>query len=289
MTGTDRCTNKDVVVSIAEYYLTSVKKKLHYRLASCYIVGSYAVGKISLDRPDINFLLIFKEKIIPADYLTVGRICQDTEEKFAEVATVKIEFRPFRYIQPHFHGRYEVSINPRLTSNEEIQRLGGAIGPKWIAEGMKAMSKRVFGEPILEQLHPGPILRSDIVRAVTFDLAFFTIPLSYAPAQYSTEECGLLLNESLVNAKNIASLGIIAAMTSAELTARAYIHMQIDKNKMVPFYATRYGSKYGAMVEKILDVREHYLEYRNNPEVAEDMFSIALELGNAVRKRVTEG
>ncbi|MEA3357137.1 MAG: hypothetical protein U9Q67_01770 [Patescibacteria group bacterium] len=279
---------KKLINTIVLSFEKLVRDNLLSRLQSFYIVGSYAIGKFSIERPDINFLFIFKSDVSPKDYLTIGKICREIQEEFKSEATIKIEFRPFRCIKPMYNGKFEISINPIIVSTGEIEALGGVIVNKWMTQGLKSMNKLIFGNDYLQKLDPGVITRADLNKAAIFDLQFFTIPLSRAPAQYSKEESNLFLNESFINAKMIASLGIEAAMTKEELKNKSYIKYIMDKEKMVKFYNERYSHELASMVNKVIEIRSHYLSYKDRPEAAEEIFTIALNLAEAVKSKIFE-
>ena len=275
-----------LVERVASYFKKQVKNELSSRLASFYVVGSYAFGKISKQRPDINFLLIFDKFTTPDDYLIVGEICRALEKEFKNEVTIKIEFRPFRYIRPRYNNKVEVSVNPIIISVGEIKAMRGIIFNKWFTNGLKSTSRLIFGKDFLKTLKDQKISKEDIKKGAGFDLTFFSLPLSRAPAQYWKDELNLLLNESLTNAKNIAFFGIEAAMSEEELNRKAYIEYLKNKDKIVGFYQKRYGGKEAQMVKRVLEVRDQYLKYKNNPLVAKEMFSIALQLSNIVRQKV---
>lgn len=278
--------SKNLVSQIAASFEKRVKSKLSSRLKSFYIVGSYAFGKISEQRPDLNFLLIFDGYTSPENYLTVGEICRNIEKEFSNKATIKIEFRPFRYIKPRHANDFEVSINPILVSTGEIKGMGGVIFNKWFTEGLKSANKLLHGKDFLKSLKVGDITKKDLVKGAMFDLMFFSIPVSRAPAQYTKDETNLLLNESLVNAKNMAYLGIEVAMTDKELKEKDYLKYLKNKETIASFYEERYGKDIGKMVKRIFQVRDQYQTLKNDPKVGEEMFSIALNLANIVRGKV---
>lgn len=281
--------NKGLVEKVATSFEQAVNQKLSKRLKSFYIVGSYAFGKVSEQRPDVNFLLIFNNFISPEDYLAIGEICRNLEDKYAKKATIKIEFRPFRYIKPRYKNDFEISINPIIISTGEIKAMGGVIFNKWFTQGLKSTNKLLSGDDYLSQLKVDKISREDLKKGAAFDLAFFSLPVSRAPAQYTKSESNLLLNESLVNAKNIAYFGIEAAMNDKELAQKDYVKYMQNKDKMVAFYAKRYGKDAARMVERVLRVRNQYLKFKNDPKVAQEIFSIALTLANIVRAKVYSG
>lgn len=277
---------KQLVGKVARVFESKVKAGLSKRLHSFYIVGSFAFGKISEQRPDINFLLIFDKFTSPQDYLLVGKICREIEKEFSKDATVKIEFRPFRYIKPRYKNEFDVSINPILISTGEIQAMGGVIFNKWFTEGLKSANKLLLGKDHLKDMVVSEITREDLIKGGMFDLMFFTIPLSRAPAQYEDKESNLLLNESLINAKNIAFFGIEAAMSEEELAGKKYIDFMKNKEKISAFYKERYSEEAMKMVKRIFQIRDGYLKFKDDPKVAKEVFTIALNLGNLVRKKL---
>lgn len=274
-----------ITKNIASSFETKIKEDLGSRLSSLYLVGSYAYGKISTQRPDINYLLIFDQFTKPDDYLAIGQICRKIEEGFAQQATIKIEFRPFRYIKPRYQNELEVSVNPIIISTGEIKKMGGVIFNKWFTQGLKKSHRLILGTDYLKKLSVDEITKQDLVKGIRFDLMFFTIPISRAPAQYSQDESNLLLNESLNNAKNIIYLGIVTGMTTEELNCQNYTNLIENKEQIPSFYQKEYGDKIAKMVSRVLKIRKNYLEYKNNPNTAEEVFHIALNLGNAVRDK----
>jgi len=277
---------ENLVSSIAASFEKNIKARLSKRLKSFYIVGSFAFGKVSKQRPDINFLLIFDKFTTPEDYLAIGEICKDLENEYSNEVTIKIEFRPFRYIKPRYKNDLEVSINPIIVSTGEIRGMDGVIFNKWFTEGLKNANKLLLGEDLLEAMKVGDITKKDLIKGAMFDLMFFTIPVSRAPAQYTKAETNLLLNESLVNAKNIAYLGIEAAMTDKELKRKDYLKYMKNKESIVSFYKERYGKDAERMVKRVFQVRSQYQFFKNDAKVAKELFSIALNLANIVRKRI---
>lgn len=279
--------NRKILISkIARSFEKEIKKGLSKRLRSFYVVGSFAFGKVSEQRPDINFLLIFNKFTSPQDYLLVGKICREIEREFSKDTTIKIEFRPFRYIKPRYKNEFEVSINPILISTGEVQAAGGVIFNKWFTEGLKSANKLLLGKDHLKEMVVSKITKEDLIKGGMFDLMFFTIPLSRAPAQYEDKESNLLLNESLINAKNIAFFGIEAAMNEEELAGKKYIDFMKNKERISAFYKERYGEEAMRMVKRIFQIRAGYLKFKGDPKVAEETFAIALNLGNLVRKKL---
>jgi len=274
-----------LVEEVADSFVGLCKQKLNARIESLYAVGSYAFGKMSMDRPDLNFLLILSEYATPSDYLVIGEICREIPKDFRKHCSVRVEFRPFRYIYPKIRSSYDVFLNPIIVSTNEI-RMRGMIFSKWFTEGMKGTNKLLFGKDFLPSVSVGTISKQDIFQGALFDLPFFTIPLTRAPAQYDDDECDLLFNEALTNGKNICYLGIEIAMNENELKEKKYLNYIENKETIADFYNEHYGKEASKIVATIFEAREHYLEYKNCREKADEMFDCALRIADHVQRNL---
>lgn len=125
------------VISLAQSHLID-------RLLSLYLVGSFATKSISYARPDINYRLVFKGNVAADDFLIVGRVFQLVEDAFMDRATIRIEFRPFRYIKPRDIHDFEVSLNPIITSEQQINA-EQVIFNKWRTQGFIHNHQLIFG------------------------------------------------------------------------------------------------------------------------------------------------
>lgn len=276
---------RSLVDEVAKTFEKVSKKELGERLESLYVIGSYAFGKISLDRPDLNFLLILKEDATPEDHLKIGEICREMVRIFEDKCSVRIEFRPFRYIYPKVRKDYDIFLNPIIQSVKEIKSKG-FIFTKWFTEGLKNANKLLYGEDFLNTIEVGEITKQDIFQGAIFDLSFFTIPLTRAPAQYGKEEFDLLFNEAMTNAKNMCYLGIEVAMSEEELKNKEYTNYIENKDTIRDFYRERYGEQVAELVGKVFNARENYLKFKKDSKKAEEMFGIALQIGDLIQHRL---
>ncbi|MFC1780190.1 hypothetical protein ACFLY9_00635 [Patescibacteria group bacterium] len=275
----------ELVDSVCTYSVDSFKERLGDKLMSLYVIGSMTERKISIQRPDINLLIILKGNVSSDNFLAIGDVCREIEYEFRNVAMIKIEFRPFRYILPRFKNDLEISVNPIIIGTEDIKRSGGIIANKWFTKGLKKSNILIHGKEMLKGLKVDKITRDDIKEGIIFDLSFFTVPLTRAPSQYRKTESNLLLNESFVSAKMISYLGLIVAMSEEELGEEYYIKLIQNKSRIPKFYKERYGKDTSRMVRRIYKIREKYLDFKNSEEIAREIFSIALSLGNIIRKK----
>lgn len=277
-----------LVDAVANCFAELCKEKLCERMESLYITGSYVFNKISLDRPDINFLLIFKGRTMPDDYLKQGEICREIIEQFKNECSVRIEFRPFRYLYPKVRKDFDIFLNPILISVDEIKDMG-CIFTKLFTEGLQSANKLIYGKDILNDIKIGEITKQDVLKGAMFDLPFFTIPLTRAPAQYDDSETDLLLNEALINGKMLSYLGIEIALTEKELNNKVFMKYIQNKETITDFYKERYGERIASQIEIIYDARENYSKFKNDPIKAREVFSATLQIGGVIQFKLFSG
>lgn len=279
---------RELIDQVAESFESLCNNHFNKRIHSLYIVGSYAFNKVSLDRPDINFLIILKGRTTSNDYLILGELCHKIIKNFQDKCSVKIEFRPFRYIYSKIKRDYDVFLNPIIQSVDEINSIGH-IFTKWFTIGLKNANKLLSGQDFLKTLNISTITKQDIFQGAIFDLSFFTIPLARAPAQYSEDEYDLLFNEALINGKMMCYLGIEIVMTEEELAKQEFTNYIKNKETIAEFYKTRYGEREANLVKKIFDARENYLTYKNDTAKAKEIFDIALQIGGIIQNKLFSG
>ncbi len=277
--------SKKLVDNVANFFKESCTKILKDKLESFYFVGSYALNKISLDRPDINFLLVFKEKPNAEDFLNLGDICRETVKNFKNDCLVRIEFRPFRYIYPKFKKDFEIFINPIIMNMKDKDSDTPFNYPKYFLEGIKSSRKIIFGNDVLKDIEI-VLTKRDFFPAAIFDLIMFESQLSRAPAQFDENEFDLLFNESVVCGKFAAILGVEIAMNEEELKQKEFLKYIHDKEEMIEFYKNRYDENTANNVKFILEARLNYLKYKDDKEKTKKLFRNALEIIDRVKLRL---
>jgi len=278
-----------LVDKVADDFELGCKEKLGERLEGLYLIGSYAFGKISLDRPDINFLLIFKERASADDFLILADILRKMIKELKDKVLLRPDFRPFRSIYPKFKRDYEITINPIVMNMVDKDLPAPFAYPKYFVEGIKNSRKLLFGNDILEDVKISKVTRQDIQDWMIRDILFQEIPLARAPVQYDEDEYDLFFNEILTAAKNFVSWGVEIAMSDEELAENKYVYYVENKEKIVDFYKERYGEGTSQMVEKVLDARNNYLKYKTDKEMVKNMFRIALGLAGNLKYKLFSG
>ncbi len=278
---------RKIIDSIARYYEDRCKQELGQYLEALYLFGSYAFGKISLEIPDINYLLLLKEGASPDVFLKNAEILREVKENFRDVATVMPEFRPNRYIYPTSRGaEFDVTLCTQYARMED--RHGPVpFGWGWVLEALLKTRKLVFGRDALSEVHQ-PLPTKDYIKAFfppTF--SHIWLPLERAPLQYKLPEESYLLMHEAHKVAQMASIGfgVTLALDDKELEESKWLEFVTDKNKLVKFYQERYDEYTANNVSLMLEVRENWMKYKNDPEMAIKMFKAAIEICTRIKAK----
>jgi hypothetical protein len=271
---------QEIVDSIARYYESLCQAKLADELEGLYIFGSYAFGKISLDIPDINYFLLLKEGVAPEFFLQHADILKEVVNHFKDVATVRPEYRPIRYMFPRTKGA-DFTIFMCLRYSRMEDRLGPIpFGMGWILEAVLQSRKLVFGKDgLADVIQPPPT--KDYIKKF-FPEAFSRVyqTLESAPFQYIfPEESEMLMHEAHKVAQ-MASIGfgVTLALNEKEIEQKKWLEYVTDKAKLMEFYKTRYDEATAKNVEIMLDVRDNWHKYSKNTEMAIKMYKAAIQI-----------
>jgi hypothetical protein len=283
-TLTDAEKTKIIEDFISEYE-TRVQEECGHALDALYRHGSYAFGKVNLDFPDLNYLLVVKKGAHPNIFLRHGQILREMSNVIKEKAQVMVEFRPNRYIYPSKNDvGFEISIDPQYIHAED--GVGDVpFGWGWVLQGSLDTRKLVFGEDVLEKVVQPPLTTEYIIKYFPGCYSHIWLPLERAPVQYKMpDDYYLLLHEAYCVAKMSAiGWGVNLAMTEEEMESKAWLKYMFDKNELIPFYHERYDEKTAKNVEYMLNVRDHWMEYKHDTEVAIRMYQVAYQIVMALK------
>jgi hypothetical protein len=281
---------QEIVDSIGRYYENACQAKLANDLEGLYIFGSYAFGKISLDIPDINYFLLLKEDVAPGFFLQHAEILKDVVHHFKDVATVRPEYRPIRYMLPRVKGGdFVVFMCLRYTRMED--RFGPIpFGMGWVLEAVLQTRKLVFGKDSLADVVQPPPTK-DYLKAF-FPEAFTRVwqTLESAPFQYVLPEESEMLMHEAHKVAQMASIGfgVTLALDEKELAEKKWLAYVTDKPKLIEFYKTRYDEATAKNVEIMLDVRENWFKHAKDPEMAIKMYKAAIDICTRLKARHRE-
>ena len=279
-----------IVDSIARSYEKKCEEKIGRELEALYLFGSYAFGKISLDIPDINYLLLLKEHVSPEVFLEHAEILRELCDEFKGVATVMPEFRPNRYVYPRIKGAdFDVTLCTQYARMED--RHGPVpFGWGWVLEALLQTRKMVFGRDALAEVHQ-PAPTRDYIR--TFFPPTFShiwLPLERAPFQYRLPEESYLLMHEAHKVAQMASIGfgVTLALDEKELAEKKWLEFVTNKERLVHFYTERYDEATAANVALMLNVRDNWLKVKNDPKMAIRMYKAAVEICSRLKEKYGE-
>jgi len=281
---------KKNIDKLVNFINQGVKDNLGDRLESIYLVGSYTKGKISLSRPDINWLLVHKEPVQDESRWELGQVLTDAIDVFINDFVVRPEPRPFKFSYPIRRGMDEVFVNMSIvssaTSSDEFKTKNNFI-PEYVLEGYKQTRKLVFGKDILENIDfkvSREIIHRDAVeKIISHKVQLDRIPLAY----HLDRDIDLIFNESLSHGKNLLYFGVELLMSEEELKEKKFLEIFDNKDNFLEFYKKRLPKTINS-VQKILEAKEHYSEWKSNKERAREIYLIASNFSNILFGLINE-
>jgi predicted nucleotidyltransferase len=72
---------KEIIDSMVNELVERLKTEVGYSLESIILFGSYTQGKMSLERPNVNMLIITKKNVSGDEYIKIGQVFYKIVEK----------------------------------------------------------------------------------------------------------------------------------------------------------------------------------------------------------------
>jgi len=267
---------KDRIDELVTFINEEIKKKLGKKLDSAYLVGSYAQGKSSQSRPDINWLLIHKDPVEDESRWILGEILTDAIDKFLSYFTVRPELRPFKFSYPLKRGE-DVFVNLSIVTNaptpEEFKKKNRFI-PEYVFEGFKSSRKLFYGRDILGELtflvDKQSILTSAIEKIIDHKIQLDRVPLVY----HLRKDIDLVFNEALTHGKNLVYFGVELVMSNKELKEKRFLEYFQDKERLIGIYQERLPEAFN-LVRDIFEARDNYESWKTDKEKAKKIYLTA--------------
>jgi len=259
-----------------------LKKQMKKNLKGITLTGSYALGKFSPSRPDINFFLFLGPNPPAETYLALGKVFTWLIERYDGKFAIRSEFRPFKFPYPISQRGLEVFINPLLAdlAERETDPPFGISVP--VLHGMSAVRKVIFGPDFLKEINLS-FGKDTVIRSALRDLAIFKLQLIRAPSTYNlNRDFRLLFNESLVCGKGTIGWGVEVASSDKELKSGTHLKYIKDRRKAIDFYKEHYDKRTAKSVEIILEARDKYDSWKKDKNKAFLVFTESYNLLNAV-------
>lgn len=260
----------------------TLKKELSDYLESITLIGSYAIGKISLERPNINILLFTKPNINAETYLRIGEIFYKVSKKYEDYFGVKIDSLPFKYGLPTSKKELQVVLSPNFLSMIEKDQKPLFGVPHNVLEGMKATRKVIFGSDPLANVEP-VYTKRDLYQWAIFDVGvIFRNLLLRTPISYDVEEhLDLLAHDSLELGKSALYWGVEIFMDEEDIKKGNHIKLINDKNEMVNFFSKE-DKELGDATRIILEARENFKEYKKSKDKASKLYNASFIVVNKI-------
>jgi len=270
--------------SLVDFFNSEFQTKLGKRLETVMIVGSYAQGKLSLDRPDINYVIIWKERGTADDYLELGKILADSIQKFLEDFVVRPEFRPYKFSYPAKRKDKEVFVN--ISCLNYFDKHNNFFIPDFVLDGFYQTRKIIFGYDVLANIDI-TVTKKSVVKNAIAKLSSHKVQLDRIPLVYNiNKDSDLIFNESLDHGKNLAYFGVELLMTDKQIRDKEYLTIINDKQKLKEFYS-RCCPPALASINTILNSRNNYEKWKNDKIKAIEVYKAAFLLHNLLQDVAT--
>ncbi len=274
-----------IVDYVFNYFVEEFRREFSGQLSALYVVGSYAVGEVNLERPDINFLVVL-DGIDVEDNILLGKVFKQAMKKFEGKVGIRPYFPPVRFIYPENREKYDVFVSTVMLDSRK-QDLSLPFGiTRWVLDGYISSRKLLAGDDILGKIKLPPITLKNVLERSLIDLEFFRLPLEKAPVQYKADELELLLNESVVLGKAVVYLGVEVAMSDEEIKNKEYMKFFTDPGLFGKFYKDRYDPEIASHVKLILRARDKYSSFKDSKDKILAVYESALKLINAVEEKI---
>ncbi|EKE00296.1 MAG: hypothetical protein ACD_22C00051G0002 [uncultured bacterium] len=261
------------VDELVNFLNLEIKRKLEGKLDSAYIVGSYTQGKISLVRPDINWLLVHKNPIQDETRWELGEILTEAIDKFINDFVVRPELRPFKFSYPIKRGEdvfVNVSIVTNASSPDEFKHINNFI-PGYVFEGFKSTRSLIFGEDTLKdidfQVTKKSVHDDAVNKLVSHKIQLDRVPLVY----HMKKDTDLIFNESLSHGKNLLYYGVELLMSDEELENKKYIDIFSNSDLIIDFYKNRLPDTLN-YVKEIVSSKANFDAWKGNPKKARGLY-----------------
>ena len=255
-------------------------------METIYLVGSYTSGQISESRPDINWLLVWKEQLKGDDVWTLGEVLTDAVLAFEKGFNVRPEFRPFKFSHPLKTTGKDVFVNISnvVFADGEAFKQKNSYIPEYVFLGFKKSRKLVFGNDILENIEFG-ITSEQIKNSAIQKITSHKIQLDRIPLVYNLgKEIPLIYNETLSHAKNLLYFALEMVMSDEELEQEKFLELFHDRNKLEGFVAKKFP-EISNLTSVILDSKENYESWKNDVERTKTLYLATMGLAGLMYQK----
>ena len=267
-------------------------------IESITLVGSYAMGKISYQRPNINILVFLKPNHSAKIHLTIGRIIRRVGRKFSKNIRFRIDPFPFRFVFPMGKKEPEITVNLNPFYMEE-QNLVAFVGPnkiiktpfgvaEIIMQGMKNTRKVLYGSDVLGGMDFS-ISHDAVIYSIPREVFLHDLMLTRAPMTYDIDkDYDLLATEALEVGKTILVLLAEVLLDDESLRKGRHLELNADKHKLLEFFKESQVKGLAQWAEIVILARDNFLEVKKDKEKVLALYDAAFNIMRTVKRLAIE-
>lgn len=285
---------KDILKEIAE----GLKTEIGDNIESITLVGSYAIGKISYQRPNINILVFLKPGHPAKTHLSIGKVLRSVGRKFSKNFRFRIDPFPFRFIFPIGKGELEVTVNVNPFYMEE-QNLETFVSPnksiktpfgvaEIIMQGMKDTRKVLYGSDVLGSMDFS-VSHDAVIYSVPREVFLYDLMLTRAPMTYDVDkDYDLLATEALEVGKTTLVLLAEVLLDDESLKKGRHLELNADKNKLLEFLKKTKIKGLADWAETVISARDNFLEVKKDKTKTLALYEAAFNIMRTVKSLAIE-
>jgi len=276
---------KKTINSIVAELIENTVSRLGNKIESINIVGSYAIGKYSLQAPNVNFEIISKPNESPNLYLPLSEIFLNLIEKFKKDINIFHDLKPYRQtLYLPIKNKITLTINTGLLDLRDIKRNFDI--PAYVLRGWIDTRKVIYGKDVLGKLKVEVKKNRVLVEQKRFVLLTIKKQLEKVPYTYDWHKYPeLLFEEALTFSKLLLFEGVLLRMHEKEIEKKLDLEVISDKEKLADFYTKRFNKEVGRLARKVINMRKNYLKLKSNIKKALELYKIDWRLWNLIWKK----
>lgn len=281
---------KQKIDEMVNEVIENLKAKLGTYLENITLSGSYATGKMSLERPNINILLFAKTNPPANLYLETGIILYNIGKKYLKFFRFRVDPFPFRFARSIGEKEVEVSVNLNIfemtdkdltiwiTPTKKIRTPFGA--PEPVMQSFKSMRKVVFGKDVLDNME-FHVTYEGILLNVIREFPTYRLQLTRAPLTYDIDkEYEFLATEAIQIGKTCLGSAVGVLLDEKSIEQGKHLELLGDKKKLLEFIKKSGSPDLVKWAEIIISARDNFLEMKKDKRKAFELYNAAYNILN---------
>ncbi len=263
-------------------------KEIEEYLFSITVSGSFAAGNLSKKAPDINLQIFLTPTPPPSVYIKIGEVIRRIARKYKDYFGLRVDFRPFSFPPPIVKRKPMISLHLMICdmSQKNLPRPFGI--PKFVLRGLTKSYNVLYGEDPFKEIDLS-ISYDEILKDIIQDCGIIEFILTRLPVTKDPkEECSDFFYEVYMLAKVLFHFILEVGMKKQEIEKFDDLVRKLltDKRLLVTFCKERIGEEEAKIAEKILKVKENFLDWMDNHRKAAEFYKETLKLVRLLKRRV---